>query len=102
MMPRPKSKPANKNMNIEIIGKAVAASIAQTQKFGDSEQKVALGLIGKASQPDDIVDNMSYIGNVSAIRQKLEKAGLLPVKATDLDAFQRQVKTNLDTLRAKK
>jgi hypothetical protein len=89
-------------MDIEIIGKAVASAISQTLKFRESEQKVALGLIGKASKPEDIVDNMSYIGNVSAIRQKLEKAGLLPTSPAELDAFQRQVKAALDAIKAKK
>ena len=86
-------------INIEIIGKAVAASIASSQKFGEAEQKAALAVIGKASSPEDIVDNMAYIGNVSAIRQKLERAGLLPMKAAELDAFQRQVKAALEAIK---
>jgi hypothetical protein len=88
-------------MNIELIGKAVASAVAQTGKFGTSEQIVALGLIGKGSAPEDIIGNMSYIGNVSAIRQRLEKCGAVKASAAELDAFQRQVLAALTALAKK-
>ena len=84
--------------NIEIIAKGVAAAIHGTRKFRDAEQKAAMAVIGKASSPEDMLDNLTYIGNISAIRQKLEQAGLLPKAPTELDAFQRQVKAALDQL----
>ena len=91
--------PAPKRMkDITLVGKAVAAAIFQSRKFREEEQKAALAIIGKASKPEDIVDNMSAIGNVSAVRQKLEKAGAVKANDTELDAFQRQVLASLADL----
>jgi len=88
------------NMNINLIAKSLAAVISQTGKFGADEQKMAFGLIAKGSTPEDMAENFARIGNVSAVRQELEKAGLLPVKAADLSAMQRQVKEQLAIITA--
>ena len=85
-------------INIEIIAKAVASAIHHSRKFRAAEQSVALALIAKASTPEDIAENMGYIGNISAISQRLQKAGVLPMAPQELDAFQRNVKAALDVL----
>ena len=56
-------------------------------------------VIAKASAPEDLVDNLAYIGNVSAIRQRLEKCGAVRANAAEHDAFQRQVLTALAALK---
>lgn len=86
-------------VKIEIIGKAVASAIASTGKFGNDEHKAALAVIAKGSDATDLVDNMAYIGNVSAIRQRLEKCGAVKANAAEHDAFQRQVLTALAALK---
>ena len=85
-------------VQIEIIGKAVAVSIHGSRKFAADEHKLALTMIAKESKPEDLVDNMAYIGNVSAIRQQLEKAGLVTQAAQELNAFQRQVASSIAKL----
>jgi hypothetical protein len=88
--------------NIDLAAKAVAVVIHAAGKFGTDEQKAALTLIGKDAAPADLVDTFSRLGNVSAVRQELEKCGALKVPPTEHSAFQRAVLHALETLRTKK
>lgn len=62
---------------IDVVGKAVAIAIAQSRKFGADQHKVAMDYIIKNSAPASLSANLARIGNVSAVRQELEKAGLV-------------------------
>ena len=87
-------------IQLNIIARAVATSIKASGCFRAEEQKTACALIAKTSAADDLIDNMTYISNVSAIRQTLEKCGALKPKATDLTAFQREMISAVNALDA--
>lgn len=88
----------NKNMlNITLVGEAVASAIKGSKKFATEEHKAALAIIAKESDPADLVENISRIANVSAIRQELEKGGILQAATSDT-AFVRAVKAGLAAL----
>lgn len=72
-------------MNIETIAKAIIASGAlQSKKFATDEHKKAMDYIAKNSEnPVEMVENLQRIGNVSAVRQELEKGGVLPMPQSD-------------------
>jgi hypothetical protein len=89
-------------INIDLAAKAVASVVQASGKFGADEQKAALTMIGKEASPADLVDTFSRIGNVSAVRQELEKCGVLKVAPADHSAFQRAVLHTLETLRTAK
>ena len=75
--------------NIDLIAKALAASTHVTGKFGADEHKAAMSIIAKESKPEDLVDNLTRIGNISAVRQEGEKCGALASSRADLNALQR-------------
>lgn len=85
-------------MNIELIGAAIAKSGIKTSKaFRTEEHKKALDYIAKecASNPIELVENISRIANISAVRQELEKGGVLQAKESDT-ALVRAVKAELE------
>lgn len=101
----------NRMHNIESVSRAVAEAISQTRKFAQAEHKAAMDILSKAAQEDaketparagevfaELADNIAYIGNLSAIRQKLEKCGAVKQAAAELDAFQRNVLKELEAI----
>lgn len=80
-------------VNIEIVANAIAQSGAiESKQFRTEEHKRALQYIAAESDPADLVDNIGRIGNVSAVRQELEKGGIIPAKESD-SALIRAIKT---------
>lgn len=84
-------------LNIQLVGEAIASAIKGSKKFATEEHKAALAIIAKESAPDDLVENVSRIANVSAIRQELEKGGILQAATSDT-AFVRAVKEAMKQL----
>jgi hypothetical protein len=83
--------------NLTVVATAVAIAIRDTKRFGAAEQKSAMGEIAKTSAADELIDNLTSIGNVSAVRQDLEKGGVIPSNA-EPSAFSKAVKDALANL----
>lgn len=101
-------------VNLEVLGLAVARAKKQSNKFGAAEQRAAYEEVSShfkaaiVEQPDRLAElldeqneTLSRIGNISAVRQEMEKAGLLPMKQGELSAFCRAVKAAEATLNGK-
>jgi hypothetical protein len=89
---------ANKT-HIDLAADAVASvlkTIPQPQrKWASDEHKRALAFLKASGEPTDIIlDAGERLANVSAVRQELEKGGVLPIKETT-SAFILLVKTAL-------
>ena len=66
----------DKAMN--TLAKLTALAVSATGKFGKAEHEAVLAKLFSAGlTPDEIQWACGRIGNVSAVRQELEKAGLL-------------------------
>ena len=78
-------------VNLQILGKAIDLAIAPTDKFGANEHGVALSTIIKECPPEDMADTLQRVGNVSAIRQELEKHSLVARADSNPSAFIRAV-----------
>lgn len=85
---------------LEIIAKAIAASVYDSRKFNAKEQLAAQQLIAKNAAPEDVAESLVRIGNVSAIDQELKKGGALPMG--EPSALARAVKDELAKLDAAK
>ena len=85
----------NIGVQLEVVGSAIARAIKTTRKFGNAEQQAAIADIIKTGGPS-LADNLARIGNVSQIRQELEKAGVLSSQST---ALAQQVKNELAKLK---
>lgn len=84
-------------LNLEVVADAIARSGCKTsKKFAKPEFDAALKYIGGNSDPDDLLDNVGRIANISAVRQELEKGGILPTAQSD-SALIRAVKAALAT-----
>ena len=70
-------------MNIEVVATAIALAIKDSGKFRAEEQKTALRYIAAESAPEELVENIGRIGNVSAVRQELEKSGIIKGSESD-------------------
>ena len=81
----------NIGVQIEVVASALAKAIKSTRKFGNAEQQAAIADIIKTGGPS-LADNLARIGNVSQIRQELEKVGVLSSQST---ALAQQVKNEL-------
>lgn len=70
-------------MEIEVTAMGVAIAI-RSGHFGTKEHDSAMSyVLDHAESSDDAKEGLHRIGNVSAIRQTLEKAGLLKSNGTD-------------------
>lgn len=78
-------------VNLTTVGMAIALAIKDSRKFGSAEHKAAMEFIVKESDSDSMTENLMRIGNVSAVRQELEKAGLVDKAASDPSALCRAV-----------
>lgn len=79
-------------MQLEVIGMAIAKAIKDSRKFGSTEHKAAMEYIVAESDSDENrIENLMRIGNISAIRQDLEKAGLVDKASSDPSALCRAV-----------
>ena len=83
--------------NLVVVATAVATAIKDTKKFGAAEQKSAMGLIAQSSAADELIDNLTSIGNISAVTQDLQKGGVIPWN-TEPSAFAKAVKDALSRL----
>lgn len=64
-------------VELEVVAEGVARAIRGSRKFATAEHEAALKWICANSAPASLASNIARIGNVSAIRQDLEKAGLV-------------------------
>jgi hypothetical protein len=62
-------------VQLDVVGMGIALAIRKTRKFGAAEHGIALDYIIKNSAPGSSVANQTRVGNVSAVRQDMEKAG---------------------------
>ena len=83
--------------NVKTVATAVARAIKDTLKFGATEQKVAMGYIAELSPPEELIDNLTSVGNISAVTQDLQKGGVIPWN-TEPSAFAKAVKDALSRL----
>ena len=83
-------------VELQVVGKAVALAIRDSRKFGAEQHKAAMDYIVKHSTPSSLTANLQRIGNVSAFRQELEKAGL--VNGGAISALAKHVGDALDSL----
>jgi hypothetical protein len=89
-------------MEIEITAMAVAQAIRSTGKFGKAEHEAAMDYItAECEDKDDMRAGLSRLGNVSAVRQELEKAGVIKGNHSD-SVFVLHVKKAITLLDAKK
>ena len=80
---------------MQITAEALAAAIESTGKFRAEEQGVVLGSILKDVAPGDLKAAVSRIGNISAVSQALQKAGIIPASDATPSAFMQAVKQAL-------
>ena len=80
---------------MQITAEALAAAIESTGKFRAEEQGVVLGNILADVAPTDLKAAVSRIGNISAVSQALQKAGIIPASDTTPSAFMQAVKAAL-------
>ena len=78
---------------MEKTAKYVADAIASGNYAKSEHEQVLRKIMGSDMSAEDKVTESIRIGNVSALRQQLEQAGLLAGRA--LTAFQQAVKTEL-------
>lgn len=64
-------------VNLELVGTAIAQAIAQSKRFASDEHASAMKYIVEQSEPGELADNLCRIGNISAIRQELDRHGLI-------------------------
>lgn len=85
---------------MQATAMVVARVIRSTKKFGKVEHEMAMTiLMDESENPVNMREGMLRIGNVSAIRQDLEKGGVLPTNVTP-SAFSQAVKAALAKLDA--
>ena len=82
-------------VELEVVAMALALAIQPARKFGAAKHKVAMTYIIGHSKPASLAENLQRIGNVSAVRQELEKAGLVD---GSISALARQTGDALDQL----
>ena len=80
---------------MQITAEALAAAIESTGKFRAEEQGVVLGAILADVAPGDLKVAVGRIGNISAVSQALQKAGIIPASDTTPSAFMQAVKAAL-------
>lgn len=82
-------------MQMEIVADAIAKALKANgkTKFQTEDHKAALQHVASNSDPDALVENISRIANISAVRQELEKGGIIPSKESD-SALIRAVKAS--------
>ena len=85
---------ADKN-ELQISAEALAAAIETTGKFRAEEQGVVLGAILADVAPGDLKTAVGRIGNISAVSQALQKAGIIPASDSTPSAFMQAVKAAL-------
>jgi hypothetical protein len=85
---------ADKN-ELQISAEALAAAIETTGKFRAEEQGVVLGAILADVAPTDLKVAVGRIGNISAVSQALQKAGIIPASDATPSAFMQAVKAAL-------
>lgn len=83
-------------VNLELVGMAIAQAISQSKKFAAAEHASAMSFIVRESDPLGLADNLCRIGNLSAIRQELEKNGLISKADVTPSALIINVKTALE------
>jgi hypothetical protein len=79
----------------ELVAYACAMAMATSRKFGAAEHRIALDFVQKHSTPANLVANVTRLGNLSAVRQEHEKAGVLPMG--DASALARAVRELIGT-----
>lgn len=89
-------------VDLDVLGEAIAGAIRGTRKFGKAEHKGANDFLWAAHKTGRIsLETLQAcserIANISAVRQELEKAGLLDV---DMNAFTTHVEQAMERLSA--
>jgi hypothetical protein len=87
-------------MQIEIVAMAVATAIQESKKFATTEHACALAYVIAESAPAELAANVQRIGNVSEIRQDMEKSGLCLKKPHEDSALARNVRSSLIQIQA--
>ncbi len=89
--------------NIETLAPAIARAILASNghRLSAEQHKSLLADVANTSKPTDLVDNLTSLGNLSALNQEWERFGLVTTER-DIPAMIVQIKASLATLRAAK
>ena len=83
---------------LELAAKAVAITVKQSKSFKQKDwESASKYVLDNAEDMDTARESLGRISNVSAVRQELEKSGILQPTALD-NAFVRMVKIEIAKL----
>lgn len=89
-------------VDLDLVARAIAGAICKSAKFGSAEHKAAMGTIIAESSRENLASNLERIGNVSQVRQELEKAGLVSANPSALMIKVREEVDRIESATAKK
>lgn len=85
--------------NLSICSAAIARAIKASNggRLNNEAHKALMADILKTSSPDESIENVTSVGNLSALNQELERYGLITT-VRELPAFYKAVKDELTKL----